>query len=153
MLKQNEYAFELTILGEGAERANLEMLIRQSHLEQYVVLQGFQPNPYPYIRVADLVVCSSRYEGLSTVITEALILGKPVVTTPCSGMDELLGDSEFGLITKDSVEGIYQGMKRMLDEPKLREAYAKAASERGKIFSKEVTVKQTEQFFRDLLKK
>lgn len=85
-------------------------------------------------------------------MTEALILGKPVVTTPCSGMDELLGDSEFGLITEDSVEGIYQGLKRMLEDAELREHYAQKAAIRGRDFSKEKLVKQTEQFFEELLK-
>jgi glycosyltransferase involved in cell wall biosynthesis len=85
-------------------------------------------------------------------VTESLILGKSVVTTPCSGMDELLGDNEFGLITEDSVEGIYQGMKRMLENPELRAHYAQKAAIRGRDFSKEELVKQTEQFFEELLK-
>ena len=86
------------------------------------------------------------------MVTEALILGKPVVTTPCSGMDELLGDHEFGLITADSTEGIYEGLKTMLDDPALRKHYADAAAVRGEAFSKEKLVGQTEQFFRSLLK-
>ena len=86
------------------------------------------------------------------MVTEALILGKPVVTTPCSGMDELLGENEFGLITEDSVEGIYQGMKKMLEDPDLRAHYAQKAQVRGRDFSKKKLVKQTEQFFEELLK-
>ena len=86
------------------------------------------------------------------MVTESLILGKPVVTTPCSGMDELLGDNEFGLITGDSTEGIYQGLKRMLDSPELRTHYAQQALIRGRDFSKEHLVKQTEDFFEELLK-
>ena len=84
LLKQNSYDFHLRILGEGSERQKLESLIRELHLVDSVTLMGFQSNPYPYVDAADLVVCSSVYEGLSTVITEALILGKPVVTTPCT---------------------------------------------------------------------
>ena len=114
-------------------------------------LLGFQENPYPYIKAADLVVCSSRYEGLSTVITEALILGKPVVTSNCTGMRELLGESQFGLITEDSVQGIYLGMKQMLDDPALHAQYAAAAAERGKDFSKAQIVAQTEAFFKNIL--
>ena len=151
-LKRDGYLFHLRILGEGPERQKLEQLILQNGLSDAVELLGFQQNPYPYLNATDLVVCSSRYEGFSTVITEALILGKPVVTTPCSGMDELLGDSEFGLITEDSVEGIYQGLKRMLEDAELREHYAQKAAIRGRDFSKEKLVKQTEQFFEELLK-
>lgn len=151
-LKRDGYHFQLRILGEGPERQKLEQLILQNGISDAVELLGFQQNPYPYLNAADLVVCSSRYEGFSTVVTEAMILGKPVVTTHCTGMDELLGDSEFGLITEDSVEGIYQGMKRMLEDPELRAHYAQKAAIRGRDFSKEKLVKQTEQFFEELLK-
>lgn len=152
LLKKDGAEFCLQILGTGPERENLEHQIAQNGLDDTVHLLGFRENPYPYVQAADTVVCSSRYEGLSTAVTEALILGKTVVTTPCTGMDELLGDNEFGLITEDSVEGIYQGMKRMLEDSELREHYAQKAAIRGKDFSKEKLVNQTEQFFEELLK-
>ena len=152
MLMDAGHAFKLWLVGDGPER---EMLMKQAsdlELDDQISFLGFQENPYPYMRSADVIVTPSRYEGFSTVVSEALILGKPVVTTPCSGMDELLGDNEFGLITEDSVEGIYQGMKRMLEDASLREHYAQKAAIRGKDFSKEKLVKQTEQFLEDLLK-
>ena len=147
LLKQDGYNFHLNILGEGPEHQNLEALICELHLEQYVSLMGFQSNPYPYVNAADLVACSSVYEGLSTVVTEALILGKPVATTPCTGMQELLGDSEYGLITEDSVQGIYEGIKKMLDTPALMAQYAAAAKQRGQQFAGSTILKQTEDFF------
>lgn len=151
MLKQNGNRFQLRILGEGPERQSLEEQIRKYYLEGQVKLLGFQANPYPYMAAADIVVIPSKYEGFSTVATEALILGKPVVTTPCSGMRELLGDSQYGLITEDSVEGIYSGMKKMLEDPTLRESYAQAAAQRGKAFSKAERIAETENFFRSVL--
>lgn len=151
LLKSVHPNFHLQILGEGPERASLEAQITSLGLEHHVSLLGFRDNPYPYIKSADCIVCASRYEGFSTVITESLILGKPVVTTPCSGMDELLGNSEFGLITEDSVNGIYRGMKALLENSELRSHYAQAAASRGKQFSKEATVSQTQQFFLDQL--
>lgn len=147
LLKKDGYSFHLRILGEGPERQNLEAIIQDLRLEDSVSLMGFQSNPYPYVDAADLVVCSSVYEGLSTVITEALILGKPAVTTPCTGMQELLGDSEFGLITEDSVQGIYEGIKKMLDNPALMKQYAAAAQQRGQQFAGSTILKQTEDFF------
>ena len=145
-LKEDHLDFHLQILGDGPQRTKLESQIQALGLENQVSLLGFRDNPYPYMKAADCIVCASRYEGFSTVVTEALILGKPVVTTPCSGMDELLGDSEFGLITEDSVDGIYLGMKRMLEDAELKNHYAEAAAYRGRNFSKAATVKATEQF-------
>lgn len=152
MLKDEGIAFFLCLVGDGPEREALQKQVSVLGLNDRVSFLGFQENPYPYMRSADVIVTPSRYEGFSTVVTEAMILGKPVITTPCSGMDELLGESEFGIITEDSVEGIYQGMKRMLEDAELRTHYAHKAAIRGKDFSKEKLVKETEQFFEELLK-
>ena len=146
-LREAGLCFHLRIVGDGPERQKLEQMARTLNLEGSVEFMGFQTNPYPVMAQADMIVCPSRYEGLSTVVTEALILGKPVVTTPCSGMNELLGNSEYGLITADSVEGLYQGLKQMLDDPGLMDRYAHAAEMRGKVFTKAHILAQTEAFF------
>lgn len=151
MLKQEGFAFHLQILGEGPEWVNLEKQIRENYLETCVQLMGFQSNPYPYIKAADMVVCSSRYEGLSTVAIESMILGTPVLTTPCSGMEELLGDSEYGLITEDSREGLYTGLRTILEKPDLLNTYAGVAKVRGEVFTKNKTVRETEEFFQKLI--
>ena len=139
--------YRLQIIGEGPERQNLEAQIARAGLGDRIQLLGWQENPYPYIKNADLMVCSSRYEGLSTVVTEALILGRPVVTTPCNGMAELLGNSEYGIITDD----LRDGLTRMLSEPGLREHYAAMAARRGRDFQKEALVRKTEEFFLSIL--
>ena len=151
-LKDAGTDFHLRIVGDGPERQKLEQMARDMGLEDCLEFMGFQSNPYPVMAGADIVVCPSRYEGFSTVVTEAMILGRPVVTTPCSGMKELLGDNEYGIITADSTEGIYEGLKKVLDDPELRKQYAEAAAVRGKAFSKEKLVKQTERFFEELRK-
>lgn len=154
MLMADGYDFQLWIVGDGQERASLEEQIKAYGLESCVKLLGYQSNPYPYMKVADFLVVPSRFEGYSTVVTEALILGKAVVTTPCSGMREQLGDSEYGLITEDSADGIYLGIKKMLDDPGLLEYYTHASQQRGKDFSKRITLSRTEDlFFRELKKK
>lgn len=144
---------DVWILGEGEERARLEESIRQLKLEGRAILMGFQENPYPYLAAADCLVCSSVFEGYSTFITEGLILGKPVVTTDVSGMRELLGDNEYGLITPNDDEGFYLGLKRMLTEPGLLEHYRKQAALRGQAFRMARTICQTEQYFQELIHK
>lgn len=154
MLKAAGYNFRLWIVGDGQEKASLEEQIEASGLESFVKLWGFQSNPYPYMKAADFLVVPSRFEGFSTVVTESLILGKTVVTTPCSGMREQLGDSEYGLITEDSAEGIWSGIRKMLDTPQLLEYYTAAAGQRGKDFTKKNVLSRTEEFFcRELQKK
>lgn len=145
-LQDEGYDYDLWILGEGPDREEMERFIAKNGLQESVFLPGFQSNPYTFLAHADLVVCSSYYEGFSTVVTEALILGKPVVTTECSGMRELLGDSEYGLITENSTEGIYLGLKKLLDDRALLEAYGGLACKRGSSFRKETLVQKTEDF-------
>lgn len=140
------YHYDLWILGDGSDRLQLEHYIADNDLSDSVKLFGFLDNPYPILGMADLLVCSSRFEGFSTFVTEGLVLGKPVVTTDCTGMRELLGNSEYGLITENSTEGIYHGLKKMLDDPALLAQYEARARERGEYFRKDRLIQQTEDF-------
>lgn len=146
------YEHFLWIVGDGSEREKLEQYVQMNGLANTVHFEGFRDNPYTYMADADILVCSSRYEGFSTFITEGLILGKPIVTTDCSGMRELLGESEYGLITDNDDEAFYLGLKRMLTEPDLARHYAEKAAERGKDFRRETLVRNTEAFFERELK-
>ena len=143
---------DLWIVGEGDQRALLEAYISENKLSDSVTLFGFQSNPYPFMKAADLLVCSSRYEGLSTFVTEGLILGKPIVTTECSGMRELLGDSEYGMITENSENALLGGMRKMLSSQSTRAYYFGAAMARGRAFSADRLANLTEQFFEDTIK-
>ena len=137
---------DLWIIGEGEERPMLENYIHENNLEESAKLLGFRENPYCLMNAADLLVCSSVYEGFSTFVTEGLILGKPIVTTDVSGMMELLGDSEYGLVTANDDEAFYEGVRRMLTEQGLMQAYAKRAKQRGKDFSGVKLARDTEKF-------
>lgn len=137
---------DLWILGDGPERPMLEQYVTENGLRASVWMPGFIENPYPFMREADLLACSSIYEGYSTFMTEGVILGKPIVTTDVSGMRELLGDSEYGLVVEESDEAFYAGIKKMLEDSKLRKRCEMLAAERGKTFSTSALVKTTERF-------
>jgi len=141
------YPIELWLLGDGEHRNLLETYIKENHLEKIVTLWGFQDNPYAYLTQCDLFICSSISEGYSTAVTEALILGIPVITTDCSGMDELLKGGECGIITKNSEEALYKGLKQLLDNPTQLQYYKEKAIERGKDFSLEKLMKPIEKLF------
>lgn len=122
-LLKSGYNLELLLLGEGDERIKLETQIQSLGLQNHVFLLGFQNNPYPFIKSADLFVCSSLTEGYSTVVTEALILEKPIVTTDCAGMRELLLDGRCGLITENNEDALFEGIKSVLDSTDLYVQY------------------------------
>lgn len=134
-LKEEGFCFSLNIFGEGIDREILEQYIKQHSLETCVRLSGFHANPYPYLAKANLFVCSSRAEGYSTVITEALILGLPIVTTCCAGMHELLGESEFGLVVDNDDTSLYEGIKNLLLDDACLKHYKQKSQERGRHFT------------------
>ena len=116
-----------------------------------VTFLGYQTNPYKYVSKCDLFVCASHSEGFSTAATEALIVGTPVCTVEVSGMKEMLGENnEWGVVTENSEEALYQGIKRLLDNPAELAHYKEKAAERGKNFSTEETVKAVEKMLLEL---
>ncbi len=87
----------LLILGEGADREALEGRARELCISDDVSFPGFVSNPYPYMRRAAVFVLSSSWEGLPTVLIEALALGAPIVSTDCpDGPREILADGKYG---------------------------------------------------------
>lgn len=82
---------KLLLVGKGELEEATKNLVKQLELEDKVIFVGFCSNPYPYIKQAKLMVLSSIYEGLPTVILESLILKTPVISTDCeSGPEEML---------------------------------------------------------------
>lgn len=90
----------LLILGEGNQRGPLETLARELGIAADVRLAGFVPNPLAYMRRAAVFVLSSAWEGLPTVLIEALACGCPVVSSDCpSGPREILDGGRYGRLT------------------------------------------------------
>lgn len=132
------FDLRLWIVGEGPQRQHLEESIREWKLEGIVTLQGFHTNPYPFMSTADWFVCSSRTEGYSTVVTEALILGIPVVTTFCAGMRELLGNhNEWGMVVENDADALLCGIREILKNRDSTREYSSKAARRGNYFSLE----------------
>lgn len=91
----------LIILGEGRERAKLQAQISQAGLSDRVDLIGYVNDPFPYLQAADLFVLPSYFEGLPTVLIEALACGCPCVATDCiAGPNEILKGGKLGALVR-----------------------------------------------------
>mgnify|MGYP005961117883 CR=1 FL=1 len=129
------YPVSLNILGTGCDKEHLENFILENKLSSHISLLGYIDNPYSYIAKADIFVVSSRSEGYSTVVSEALILGIPVISTNCAGMNELLGEnSEYGMLADNTPEALYTAIKELLENKQLYSYYKNKAKERGEQF-------------------
>ncbi|MDE6698079.1 MAG: glycosyltransferase [Lachnospiraceae bacterium] len=128
LLNSEGLQYDVWIIGGGESWNNYEVLheledkIREFNLKN-VYLLGERKNPYKYISQADWFLSTSRYEGYSYVSQEACILKKPLMLTACSGVMELLGSEENGMIMENSYKGIYLGMKSAIEDPDLKEKY------------------------------
>jgi glycosyltransferase involved in cell wall biosynthesis len=116
----------LVILGEGMERQSLEKRVKELGLQRRVRLPGFDSNPMRWLYAADLFVLSSDFEGLPTVLIEALACGTPVVSTACPhGPDEILDHGRYGVLVpvNDSMllaHGIRAALNRVWNPTVLR---------------------------------
>lgn len=138
--------YQLWFIGDGNQRADLEKYINDNNLQDTVTLFGYQKNPYKYIKNADIYICSSIVEGLSSTVLEAVILQKTIISTDCPGMKEIIGeDNKNGLIVKNETEEIYKGLKELLTNEKLRAKYQKNVKIRSKRFNLETTIKEIEE--------
>lgn len=145
------YPVHLYILGIGPMQRILEQYIKNEALQESVTLLGYDTNPYKYVAKCSLFICASHAEGFSTAATEALIVGTPVCTVEVSGMKEMLGENdEYGIVTENNEDALYQGIKRLLDDPTLLAHYEEKAKERGQSFSTCVTVKAVEEMLLEM---
>ena len=99
-----------------------------------------------YIKASDLFVCSSRAEGFSTVVSEAIVLEKPIIATKCSGMKELLGENEeYGIVCENSTNALYASIKKILEEKNEYDLLKEKIKERKEIFDIDKSIKRIEQ--------
>jgi glycosyltransferase involved in cell wall biosynthesis len=121
----------LLILGKGEARAGLEALAAELGVSEDVALPGFLPNPYAFLARCDAFVLSSRWEGLPTVVIEALACGAPVVATDCpSGPREILEDGRLGrLAAVGDPAGLAMAIEATLDSPFDRDAGRRRAAD------------------------
>jgi len=133
-LRQEGYRIKWYILGRGdaEEEKALAELICRYHAEKAVSVLGIRKNPYPYIKRADIYMQPSRHEGKPISVEEAKILCKPILVTNYTSACEQLENGKIGMITDISENGIYEGLKKMLADEKLREKYSCALAERKK---------------------
>ena len=92
--------YKLYLLGKGDDKEKIEEMIKQMGLEKKVIIAGFDPNPYPWIKNAKLAVLTSDYEGFVRVVVESLALNTPIVSTDCPGADEVLVNELSPLLAK-----------------------------------------------------
>ena len=137
---------KLTIWGEGSQRKQLESLRESLYLQDRVKMPGVTKNIVSELSSSDLFVQSSRWEGFGNALCEAMSIGLPVVSTDCSGPQEIIRDGVDGiLVPVNNVEVLAEAMKQVLRNHSLRAELGKRALEIGERFSLQRMLQQWQE--------
>ncbi|MBQ9921467.1 MAG: glycosyltransferase [Clostridia bacterium] len=125
LLKKDGIDAKWYVLGDGDEdyKQYINSLIRENDVEDRFVFLGTTPNPYSYMKLCDIYAQPSRFEGKPISVEEAKILCKPMVVCNYLSAGEQLSDGKYGMICEMNGEGVYEGLKRMINEDGLCEKY------------------------------
>lgn len=145
-LKEEGLDFVVWIIGGGGGHVRLMKLAKEKGVEERFVFYGNRSNPYVYMKKANCVISSSYIEGLSTVLIEGLVLGKLIVATNSNGSEEIIGkNSEWGLLVDNSEGGLYEGMKKVLQNQRFTKEYEQKAILRAQYFDVNHTIEVIEK--------
>lgn len=128
-LMEEGLTHSLLIIGEGELRAEFEKYIEENDLSRSVFLLGFQKNPYKYISKADAFVCSSYAEGFSTVITEAVLCGTPVIATDVAGNREPEEAPRCSVLASNNETTLYEALQDIVMNPEILKKYKQELNE------------------------
>ena len=99
------------IVGGGPAEKEVRDKISALHMEDHVTMLGMKPNPYPYIKKADLYVQPSRFESFGLTIIEAMVLGSPVVSTDTDGAKALIHHQTNGILCSCSADALADAIR------------------------------------------
>lgn len=118
-LKNDGYNIKWYCIGDGHEKDNYKQIIKNLNIENDYILLGPKLNPYPFMKQCDIYVQPSRHEGYCITLGEARCFDNPIVTTNFTGANEQIKNEITGLVCNISEDGIYNAIKRLLDEKDL----------------------------------
>lgn len=138
---------KLYIIGDGEGETAIKAMIENYSLQDSVYLVGRKVNPYVWMKHAQLFVHSSFYEGLPTVLIEAMICGKVVVSTDCpTGPYEILQGGEVGMLSpvKD-FSALSNNLVELLTDKEKISIYESKLHERVQVFKSQNVIKEYER--------
>ncbi|OWK97556.1 glycosyl transferase [Kaistella haifensis DSM 19056] len=115
LLKEG-FKHSVVIIGDGEELPNLLAQQKKLDVEETFILAGNKMNPYPYIKNADFFIMPSESEAWPLVISEALILQKPIIATRVGDVELMIEDGKTGHLIRYDASEIYEAMKKFLTD-------------------------------------
>lgn len=124
------------IVGDGSERKHIEELIQSNDVSDTVHLVGYQANPYPYLKIADIYLSTSISEGMPLTFCEAMAFGKPIVASRTAGSKYML-DENVGIIVDRAVSSFVDAILSLVHNKEKRETMGCIAREKSLLYGSE----------------
>ena len=155
MIKLKDLDWRIIIVGKGRLEAKLKNQADQLKVNEIIKFVGFRDDVLPLVKSADIFILSSDFEGMSNSLKEAMALGKACVATDVFGVSELFQEGRSGImVKKGDPEALFNGIKKLIDNPKQKEEMEKNSSEFiKKTFSMQKMIDQIEAIFETQLNK
>lgn len=138
----------LDIYGDGPEKENLIDLVNTLGLTKIVKFIGNTNNPYNKMKYYDFFVLSSIYEPFGLVIVESMTLGVPVLATSNAATFELINNNKNGLVVENNIDGIYNGLKQIINNPYIINNFKKELKKYDYEKENKKILKQLEMIFK-----
>ncbi|HIP33437.1 MAG TPA: glycosyltransferase [Bacteroidia bacterium] len=140
-LKNDGYLFKWYCIGEGILLNELKREIKEKKIMDELILLGVKINPYPFLKDCDIYVQTSLHEGYGLTLHEAKLFNKPIITTNFQTAKEQIIHNKTGLIVDITSEGLYNGIKNIIDNPDKQKMFSEnLLIENNKLSSNKKTV-------------
>jgi glycosyltransferase involved in cell wall biosynthesis len=139
--------FEFNIYGDGAQKNELESLIREKNLQAKIILHGFRKDVENVYRENDLLLFLSEYESFGNVVVESILCGMPVIASKIPAMEEIFKDYPEFLVNLD--EDLTKNIRAKISQyPMLKESAQRAAKEFREKYSLEKHINELEKIYK-----
>lgn len=148
----NDPTFHLFIAGDGPLEGELKALAKELGIEKQVHLLGFRRDVFRLSSAADMFLFSSRQEGLSVSVMEAMACGLPIVASAIRGNTDLIDDGQGGfLVASDDAAGFADAIRKIMAEPETREQMKRYNLKKIQNYSIEAVSNQMAELYRSVM--
>lgn len=135
--------FRLYLIGDGPNVEEYKKLVKQLNLEDYVVFTGYQSDIIKYLYASDILVSSSKQEGLPVNVLEGMSIGLPIIVSDCRGNNDLIKNGYNGLIVENDSKNFEYAIEKLFLDKNLREKLGEKNLLEIKKYSLQDVVNQT----------
>lgn len=148
----NDPSFHLFIAGDGPLEGELKALAKELGIEKQVHLLGFRRDVFRLSSAADMFLFSSRQEGLSVSVMEAMACGLPIVASAIRGNTDLIDDGRGGfLVASDDAAGFADAIRKIMAKPEIREQMKRYNLKKIQNYSIEAVSNQMAELYRSVM--